>query len=73
MRGLSAGLLWARKALAPIPGVMIQQRACSIRGKPPKDKIGVLQTVFVLTVMTVAVLGPAGWILSHLDEYKTRR
>lgn len=42
MRGLSAGLLRARKALAPIPGAMIQQRACSIRGKPPKDKIGVL-------------------------------
>ncbi|KAK9539775.1 hypothetical protein VZT92_002275 [Zoarces viviparus] len=73
MSGLFAGLLRARRALARRPGVMIQQRASSIRGKPPKNKIGPAKTMFVLTVMTLTILGPAGWILSHLDEYKTRR
>lgn len=30
------------------------------------------QTVLVLTVFSVAILGPSGWILSHLDHYKSR-
>lgn len=40
MCGLFAGLLRARRALAPRPGVMIQQRASYIHGKPPKDNVG---------------------------------
>nr|XP_008294486.1 PREDICTED: cytochrome c oxidase subunit 8A, mitochondrial-like [Stegastes partitus] len=51
----------------------VQQRATYIHDKPPKDKIGVMESAFVLTVMTLTVLGPSGWILSHVDEYKTRR
>lgn len=30
------------------------------------------QTALVLTVLTVAILGPSGWILAHLDHYKSR-
>lgn len=30
------------------------------------------QSVFVLTVLTAAILGPSGWILAHLDHYKSR-
>uniref|UniRef100_A0A3B3TSH3 Uncharacterized protein n=1 Tax=Poecilia latipinna TaxID=48699 RepID=A0A3B3TSH3_9TELE len=30
------------------------------------------ESVFVLAVMFVAVLGPSGWILSDLDNYKGR-
>ncbi|XP_068448349.1 uncharacterized protein [Clinocottus analis] len=73
MTGVLTGLLRARRALAHNTGVMIQPRASYIRGKPPKDKIGAGQTIFVLTVMTVTLLGPSGWILGHLDEYKSRR
>uniref|UniRef100_A0A3B4ZB72 Cytochrome c oxidase subunit 8A, mitochondrial n=1 Tax=Stegastes partitus TaxID=144197 RepID=A0A3B4ZB72_9TELE len=51
----------------------VQQRATYIHYKPPKDKIGIMESAFVLTVMTLTVLGPSGWILSHVDEYKTRR
>uniref|UniRef100_A0A3Q0SN95 Cytochrome c oxidase subunit 8A, mitochondrial n=1 Tax=Amphilophus citrinellus TaxID=61819 RepID=A0A3Q0SN95_AMPCI len=69
MHGLFAGLLKAGRALVPRPGV--QQRANYIRGKPPKDKIGA-ESVFVLMVMTLAILGPSGWILAHLDRYRTR-
>uniref|UniRef100_A0A3Q1BAQ4 Cytochrome c oxidase subunit 8A, mitochondrial n=2 Tax=Amphiprion TaxID=80969 RepID=A0A3Q1BAQ4_AMPOC len=68
MCGLFAGLLKAPRALIVRTGV--QQRATYIHGKPPKDKIG--ETAFALTVLTLTVLGPSGWILSHLDDYKTR-
>ncbi|TDH15892.1 hypothetical protein EPR50_G00014160 [Perca flavescens] len=71
MSGLFAGLLRARRALAPRAGVVIQH-ASYIRGKPPKDYIGLAESMFVLTVLTVALLGPSGWILAHLDHYKTR-
>uniref|UniRef100_A0A3B5QX33 Uncharacterized protein n=1 Tax=Xiphophorus maculatus TaxID=8083 RepID=A0A3B5QX33_XIPMA len=30
------------------------------------------ESMFVLTVTFVAVLGPSGWILSNLDHYKGR-
>lgn len=30
------------------------------------------QTALVLTVLTVAIVGPSGWILAHLDHYKSR-
>lgn len=55
MCGLFAGLL---RALAPRPGVMIQQRASYIHGKPPKGNVGPavsLQNVkFYLTFPSVA-------------------
>uniref|UniRef100_A0A8C2XKI0 Uncharacterized protein n=1 Tax=Cyclopterus lumpus TaxID=8103 RepID=A0A8C2XKI0_CYCLU len=72
MSGVFTALLRARRALAQKASLMIQQRASYIRGKPPKDHIGPAQTIFVLTVMTVTILGPSGWILAHLDEYKSR-
>uniref|UniRef100_A0A3P9MT55 Uncharacterized protein n=1 Tax=Poecilia reticulata TaxID=8081 RepID=A0A3P9MT55_POERE len=28
------------------------------------------ESMFVLAVMFVAILGPSGWILSNLDNYK---
>lgn len=30
------------------------------------------ESAFVLTVMAAVVLGPSGWILAHLEHYKTR-
>lgn len=30
------------------------------------------ETAFVLTVMTVTLLGPSGYILSQLDDYKAQ-
>uniref|UniRef100_A0A671TET4 Uncharacterized protein n=1 Tax=Sparus aurata TaxID=8175 RepID=A0A671TET4_SPAAU len=30
------------------------------------------ESAFVLTVMTLTVLGPSGWIFAHLDDYKSR-
>uniref|UniRef100_A0A8D0CNL7 Uncharacterized protein n=1 Tax=Sander lucioperca TaxID=283035 RepID=A0A8D0CNL7_SANLU len=55
MSGIFAGLLRARRALAPRANGSVLQ-----------------ESMFVLTVLAVAVLGPSGWILAHLDHYKTR-
>ncbi|KAM7418776.1 hypothetical protein PAMA_016078 [Pampus argenteus] len=72
MCGFFVGLLKTRLALAPRAGVMIQQRATYIHSKPAKEKVGALESVFALTVLSLATLGPSGWILAHLDQYKAR-
>ncbi|KAM7393879.1 hypothetical protein PAMP_020715 [Pampus punctatissimus] len=72
MCGFFVGLLKTRLALAPRAGVMIQQRANYIYCKPAKEKVGAVESAFVLTVLSLATLGPSGWILAHLDHYKTR-
>uniref|UniRef100_A0A3Q2D758 Uncharacterized protein n=1 Tax=Cyprinodon variegatus TaxID=28743 RepID=A0A3Q2D758_CYPVA len=71
MSRLFVGLVKARQA--QISRMWVQQRATYIHDKPPKDKIGGVESVFVLTVMSVAILGPSGWILSNLDHYKVRK
>ncbi|CAK6973489.1 hypothetical protein EPR50_G00014160 [Scomber scombrus] len=66
------GLLKARRALAPAADIMIQQRANYIYCKQAKHKVSTMETLFVMTVMNLATLGPSGWILANLDHYKTR-
>lgn len=69
---LLAGIMRTRRVLAPRMATMNQPRATLIYGKPPKDPIGAAETAFVLTVMTVTLLGPSGYILSQLDDYKAQ-
>uniref|UniRef100_A0A3B4AJ32 Uncharacterized protein n=1 Tax=Periophthalmus magnuspinnatus TaxID=409849 RepID=A0A3B4AJ32_9GOBI len=61
----------AQRALAP-KTVFIEQRATYIHGKPPQSRVGAMQSLFVLTVMSLTILGPSGWILAHLEHYKSR-
>ncbi|XP_026854849.1 cytochrome c oxidase subunit 8A, mitochondrial [Electrophorus electricus] len=55
------------------PRVILQKRRCSIYSKPPKSKIGPGQSFFVMSMFAIALLTPAGWILHHIPEYRTRR
>ncbi|KAK7930194.1 hypothetical protein WMY93_006589 [Mugilogobius chulae] len=71
MSGFVGGLLKARRAFTS-RAVFTQQRATYIHGKPPQSKVGALETVFVLAVMSLTILGPSGWILAHLEHYKSR-
>lgn len=48
MCAVFAGLLRARRALAPRTGVMTQQRAGYINSKPPKDKVGPVVSLHIL-------------------------
>lgn len=51
---------------------VLNERRSSIYSKPPKDKIGAGQSLFIMAVFTFAMLAPAGWILHHLPEYRER-
>uniref|UniRef100_A0A3Q1K5I8 Cytochrome c oxidase subunit 8A, mitochondrial n=1 Tax=Anabas testudineus TaxID=64144 RepID=A0A3Q1K5I8_ANATE len=64
LSGLFCGLLRSGRPLA--------SRAGYVTGKPPKDHIGAMESVIALTLLSLSVLGPAGWILANLDHYKSR-
>ncbi|XP_034530962.1 cytochrome c oxidase subunit 8A, mitochondrial [Notolabrus celidotus] len=49
----------------------VMQRA-SIYSRPAKGKVGAVETAIGISMFSLAILGPAGWILSHLEEYKTK-
>ncbi|XP_020384479.1 COX8 domain-containing protein [Rhincodon typus] len=51
--------------------LFLMQRA-NIYGKPPKEKIGPVASVFCLSVFALTLLGPAGWILHHLQECRKK-
>lgn len=53
------GLVKVRWALAPRAILSGHRR----KGKPPKSKVGAAQSAFVLTVMSLAVLWPSGWVI----------
>ncbi|XP_068608407.1 cytochrome c oxidase subunit 8A, mitochondrial [Brachionichthys hirsutus] len=61
----------ARRAAPVLRARAVCQRA-SIYTKPAKDTVGPLETVIGISVFAVAILGPSGWILSHLEDYKSR-
>lgn len=58
--------------VTPAPGFMsdVIEYSPSIEAK--ENLFLFQETVFVLTVMTVTLLGPSGYILSQLDHYKAR-
>ncbi|CAG5866418.1 unnamed protein product [Menidia menidia] len=44
----------------------------TISSKPPKEKIGPVQSAFALCAFALTLLAPAGWILHHIPVYKQR-
>ncbi|XP_043084466.1 cytochrome c oxidase subunit 8B, mitochondrial [Puntigrus tetrazona] len=44
----------------------------NISTKPPKHVLSAGEQVFVMATMFVTILGPSGWVLSHLEDYKKR-
>ncbi|KAM8834251.1 cytochrome c oxidase subunit 8A, mitochondrial [Synchiropus splendidus] len=49
----------------------VTQRAF-LHSKPAKDSVGAMETVVGLGFFSLAILGPSGWILAHLEDYKKR-
>ncbi|XP_021238880.1 cytochrome c oxidase subunit 8A, mitochondrial [Numida meleagris] len=39
---------------------------------PPQHHVGTAETVVGLLAMFVTCLGPAAWVLAHLEDYKKR-
>ncbi|XP_058501483.1 cytochrome c oxidase subunit 8B, mitochondrial [Solea solea] len=47
--------------------------AKQVATKPPKHPITPLEQGIALTTLFATILGPSGWILCHLEDYKTRQ
>ncbi|CAL1595157.1 unnamed protein product [Knipowitschia caucasica] len=43
-----------------------------VSAKPAEHNISAGEQAFALTCMFVAILGPSGWILAHLEDYKKK-
>ncbi|XP_052400412.1 cytochrome c oxidase subunit 8B, mitochondrial [Carassius gibelio] len=44
----------------------------NISAKPAKHVLSAGEQTFVMVVMFATILGPSGWILTNLEEYKKR-
>ncbi|XP_016375212.1 cytochrome c oxidase subunit 8B, mitochondrial-like [Sinocyclocheilus rhinocerous] len=44
----------------------------NISAKPAKHVLSAGEQVFVMVTMFVTILGPSGWVLAHLEDYKKR-
>ncbi|XP_012695527.1 cytochrome c oxidase subunit 8B, mitochondrial [Clupea harengus] len=65
MSGLNRSFTLLRSAIRP----QIIPKA-NISAKPAKHVLGVGEQAFVLATMFVTILGPSGWILANLENYK---
>ncbi|KAM6985249.1 cytochrome c oxidase subunit 8A, mitochondrial [Aplochiton taeniatus] len=52
-------------------GPAITQKA-NVYTRPAKDALGPVETVIGLGMFSLAILGPAGWILANLESYKSK-
>ncbi|KAM6969097.1 cytochrome c oxidase subunit 8A, mitochondrial [Tautogolabrus adspersus] len=68
-----SGLLrtFASRAAPALRQHSVVQKA-NMYSKPAKDKIGVKETAIGITMFSLAILGPSGWILAHLEDYKKK-
>ncbi|NP_001106111.1 cytochrome c oxidase subunit 8A, mitochondrial precursor [Papio anubis] len=41
-----------------------------VHSMPPEEELGTLEKAIALTSCFVSLFLPAGWILSHLEDYK---
>lgn len=67
MSGLNRSFTFLRSALRP----QIMQRA-NISHHPAKHVVSAGEQAFVLVTMFVTILGPSGWVLANLENYKKR-
>ncbi|KAG7510253.1 cytochrome c oxidase subunit 8A, mitochondrial-like [Solea senegalensis] len=44
-----------------------------IASKPAKGKVGVVETIVGLGMLSLAILGPSGWILVNIENYKNKQ
>ncbi|XP_057715943.1 cytochrome c oxidase subunit 8A, mitochondrial-like [Corythoichthys intestinalis] len=61
----------AHRAVPLLRGHTVCQRA-NVYTRPAKEKIGAVETVIGLTLFSLAILGPSGWILAHLEDYRKK-
>ncbi|KAL6107324.1 uncharacterized protein ACO6RY_10987 [Pungitius sinensis] len=47
--------------------------AANLASKPAKHHISGGEQAVAMTVLFIAMLGPSGWILAHLEDYKNKK
>ncbi|KAL6105659.1 uncharacterized protein ACO6RY_07141 [Pungitius sinensis] len=52
--------------------VIHQNHRSTISSKPPKEKIGPVQSFLAMSAFAVTLLAPAGWIMHHIPDYRRR-
>ncbi|XP_012676563.1 cytochrome c oxidase subunit 8B, mitochondrial [Clupea harengus] len=70
MLGIARGLSAVRSAPV-VRSVTMSQRA-NLSNRAAKDPLGPAETAIGLTMFALAILGPAGWILANLENYKKK-
>ncbi|XP_041948230.1 cytochrome c oxidase subunit 8B, mitochondrial [Alosa sapidissima] len=66
LRGLSAV-----RSVPVVRSVTMSQRA-NLANRAAKDPLGPAETAIGLTLFSLAILGPSGWILANLESYKKK-
>ncbi|XP_071753266.1 cytochrome c oxidase subunit 8A, mitochondrial [Centroberyx gerrardi] len=61
----------ATRVAPALQGPAVTQRA-NLYTRPAKDALGPVETAVGLGMFGLAILGPSGWILAHLEEYKKK-
>ncbi|KAK5902825.1 hypothetical protein CesoFtcFv8_008044 [Champsocephalus esox] len=45
----------------------------NLSSKPAKHVISGVDQAIAMTAFCVAILGPSGWVLCHLEDYKNKK
>ncbi|KAK5867969.1 hypothetical protein PBY51_012420 [Eleginops maclovinus] len=45
----------------------------NLSSKPAKHVISAGEQAIAMTVFFTAILGPSGWVLAHLEDYKNKK
>jgi len=64
-------MMATRLAGPALRSTALQLRA-NVASQPAKDPLGPVETVIGISGFAVALLGPMGWILCHLEDYKKK-
>ncbi|KAK7904754.1 hypothetical protein WMY93_017361 [Mugilogobius chulae] len=51
---------------------VVRSQTANLGSKPAEQKIGAMETIISMGAFSVAILGPSGWILAHLEDYKKK-
>ncbi|XP_010868883.2 cytochrome c oxidase subunit 8A, mitochondrial [Esox lucius] len=59
------------RTASALRGSMITQKA-SVYTRPAKEPVGPVESIIGLGMFSLAILGPSGWILANIENYKKR-
>ncbi|XP_029972414.1 cytochrome c oxidase subunit 8A, mitochondrial-like [Salarias fasciatus] len=69
---MSGLLSTAVRRAVPVLRTQAASQRAHLYTRPAKEKIGPLETVVAMGMFSLAILGPSGWILAHLEDYKKK-